>query len=245
MSTPVSRRGAAPLHAQVADYVREKVYAQEWGVSEPLPSEHELSELLGLSRGTVKKGIKQLVDEGLLVQQRGRGTFVARPVMARPTSGHLLSFAESMGEAGIAHTTRVVTQEVRRASRLCAESLGIDEGERYLYLERVRSVDDLPVMYIESHLNLRACPSLEESNFERESVFAAIERLSGQSPGSSEVAYSARVAGRRRGALLACDEHAPVLQMRQLVHLADGTPVEWGSVWLPANRCIIVSEATR
>lgn len=245
MTKPLAKRGGEPLHAQVADFVREKVYAREWGVDEPIPSEHELAQMLGLSRGTVKKGVRTLVDEGLLVQQPGRGTFVTRPVMARSASGHLLSFAEAMGEQGIAHVTRVVAQEVRHASELCAQRLSLVPGEAYLYLERVRSVGDRPVMYIESHLNLRVCPGLEQADFEQESVFAAMERASGQSIGRSRVAYRARVAGKRRGALLDCDEHAPILQMEQLVHLADGTPVEWGSVWMPANRCEIVGEASR
>lgn len=245
MSGRPSRQASEPLHAQVADYVREKVYARQWGVDEPIPSEHELASMLELSRGTVKKGIKTLVDEGLLVQHPGRGTFVTKPIMARPASGHLLSFAEAMGEQGIAHETQVVTRETCAASALCAEKLALEVGERYLYLERVRSVAGRPVMYIESHLNLRACPGLELADFTHESVFAAMERTSGLAIGRSRVAYRARVAGKRRGALLDCDEHAPILQMEQLVHLADDTPVEWGSVWLPANRCEIVGEASR
>ena len=245
MSPRLARQGAEPLHAQVADYVREKVYSRQWGVDEPIPSEHELAAMLGLSRGTVKKGVRTLVDEGLLVQQPGRGTFVTKPVMARSASGLLLSFAEAMGEQGIEHQTSVVTQEVRAASALCARRLQIAEGDEYLYLERVRSVSGRPVMYIESHLNLQSCPGLQEADFTRESVFVAVERTTGQSIGRSEVAYSARVAGTRRGSLLNCDEHAPVLQMEQLVHLADGTPFEWGSVWLPANRCVITGEASR
>lgn len=245
LSAQFDRRGAEPLHVQVSDYVREKIYSKEWGVAEPIPAEVDLAETLGLSRGTVHAGIRALVDEGLLVRQRGRGTFVARPVMARQASGHLMSFAESMGEAGIAHVTRVITQELREASALCARRLGIAVGETYLYLERVRSVADQPVMFIESSLNLVACPGLDAADFAHESVFAAMERTSGQAIGGSEVTYSARVAGKRRGVLLACDEHAPVLQMEQLVNLADGTPVEWGSVWLPANRCVIKGEASR
>ncbi len=241
----LTKTGGEPLHALVADYVRERIYSKEWGVDQPIPSEHELSQMLGLSRGTVKKGVRTLVDEGLLVQQRGRGTYVTKPVMARPASGHLLSFAETMGEQGISHQTAVVTHELRQAPALCARKLRIAVGETFLYLERVRTVAVQPVMYIESHLNLRVCPGLEEADFASESVFAAIERTSKQAIGRSEVTYSARVAGKRRGQLLACDEHAPVLQMEQLVHLADGTPVEWGSVWLPANRCVIKGEASR
>ena len=238
-------KAGPPKNAQVANFIREKVYAQEWGVDAPIPSEHELAELFGCSRGTVRRGIEQLEAEGLLVSQAGRGTYVRRPVMARPTSGHLLSFAEAMGEQGIAHVTHVVAHELRSASSLCARQLGIACGERYLYLERVRTVDGQPVMYVESHLNLTACPGLEEADFTSEAVFAAIERTSGRSMGGSEVTYSARVAGEHRGALLACDKLAPVLQMEQLVHLEDGIPVEWGSVWLPANRCVIKGEARR
>lgn len=233
------------LYAQVSDFVREKIYSKEWGVNEPIPSEHELMDMLGLSRGTVQKGIRQLVDEGLLVQQRGRGTFVTQPVMARPSSNRLLSFAESMNAQGIKFETRVVEERVEPANAACAEALNLMPTDDYLYLVRVRSVLGHPVMLIESHLNLQAIPGLRGVNFEREGLFAAVERLTGKEIGRSEMVYSARTAGKLRGGWLECDEHAPVLDLDQLVRLDDGTPFEWGSVWLPANRCVISSETRR
>ena len=233
------------LYAQVSDLVREKIYAREWGVGEPIPSEHELMDMLGLSRGTVQKGIQTLVDEGLLVKRRGRGTFVAQPLMARPSSTRLLSFAESMDEQDIPYQTQVIEQRVEPASRICARQLRIPHGSSTLYLARVRSVRNHPVMFIESHLNLAACPGLQDADFEVESVFAAVERTSGQQVGRSQMTSSACVAGKTRGMWLGCDEHAPVLNLDQLVLLGDDTPVEWGSVWLPANRCVLYSETTR
>lgn len=233
------------LYAQVSDFVREKIYSKEWGVNEPIPSEHELQDMLGLSRGTVQKGIRQLVDEGLLVQQRGRGTFVTQPVMARPSSNRLLSFAESMNAQGIEFVTRVVERRVEAANSACAENLDLEEGDDYLYLVRVRSVLGRPVMLIESHLNIKAIPGLVDVDYEHEGLFAAVERLSGREIGRSEMVYSARTAGKVRGGWLECDEHAPVLDEDQLVRLDDGTPFEWGSVWLPANRCVISSETRR
>jgi DNA-binding GntR family transcriptional regulator len=233
------------LYKQVTDYVREKIYSKEWGVDEPIPSEHDLKDMLHLSRGTVQKGIRQLVDEGLLVKQRGRGTFVTQPVMTRPSSNRLLSFGESMSAQGIEYETRVVEHRVEPASVICATNLGIQPGDEHLYLMRLRYVHDLPVMLIESHLSLSACPGLEGADLEHEVLFAAVERLSGRAVGRSEVSYSARAIGRMRGDWLQCDEHSPVLVMDQLVLLEDGTPIEWGSVWMPANRCIISSETRR
>ena len=225
--------------------VREKIYAKEWGVGRPIPSEHELMDMLGLSRGPVHKGIQTLVDEGLLTKQRGRGTFVTQPLMARPSSTRLLSFAESMDEQDIPYQTQVIEQRVEPASAMCSQKLGVGHGAKHLYLTRVRSVRGKPVMFIESHLNLVACLGLDEVDFTQESVFAAVERTSGRKVGDSEVTYSACVAGKARGLWLECDEHAPVLNMDQLVRLDDGTPFEWGSVWLPANRCILYSKTSR
>jgi DNA-binding GntR family transcriptional regulator len=236
---------ASLLYVQVSDYVREKIYSKEWGVDDRIPSEHELMAMLKLSRGTVQKGIRALVDEGLLVQQRGRGTFVTQPVMARPSSNSLLSFAESMSVQGIPFETRVVEKRVEPANKACAWNLDIERGSDYLYLSRVRTVFGEPVMFIESHLNMVACPGIEDIDFEHEGLFSAVERVSGKKVGKSEMVYSARTAGKKRGLWLRCDEHAPVLDLDQLVRLDDGTPFEWGSVWLPANRCVISSETSR
>ena len=233
------------LYVQVSDYVREKIYSKDWGVDEPIPSEHELMDMLHLSRGTVQKGIRQLVDEGLLVQQRGRGTFVVQPVMARPSSNRMLSFGESMSAQGIKYLTKVVKSEVRQAGPLCAENLQMDVGDDYLYLCRVRYVSHRAVMFIESHLNLSVCPGIEDANFEHEALFAAVERTSGHGIGRSEMVYTARTAGKVRGGYLEGDEHAPVLELDQLVRRDNGVPFEWGSIWLPANRCVISNETHR
>ena len=160
------KKDTSLLYVQVADYVREKIYSKEWGVDERIPSEHELMAMLHLSRGTVQKGIRSLVEEGLLVQQRGRGTFVIQPVMARPSGNKLHSFAESMNEQGIEYVTRVVEKRIDRANRVCAQNLGIAEGSTFLYLMRVRFVAEQPVMLIESRINLEPCPGLENVDFE-------------------------------------------------------------------------------
>lgn len=240
-----SKQDGELLHVQVADFVRDKIYSREWGVDEPIPSEHELMEMLGLSRGTIQKGIRALVDEGLLTQQRGRGTFVVKPVMARPSGNRLLSFGESMSAQSIVYETKVVAQRIERAGKLCASSLRISVGEPYLFLARVRYVKDLPVMLIESHLSLSAVPGLEEADFTKESLFAAVERCSGISIGHSEQVYCACAAGKARARWLECDDRAPVLNMEQLVTLENGIPFEWGTVWLPANRCVISTSTSR
>lgn len=67
-----------PLYMQVSEWVRGKIYKGELSKGDRIPSENQIMEILQVSRGTVKKGVTMLVNEGLLVQVQGKGTFVKK-----------------------------------------------------------------------------------------------------------------------------------------------------------------------
>lgn len=66
----------APLYEQVQKLIRSRILAGEWRSREPLPGEVSLSQEFGVSIGTVRKAMDQLMRENLVVRERGRGTFV-------------------------------------------------------------------------------------------------------------------------------------------------------------------------
>lgn len=67
------------LSQKVAEILRERIEKKHiYQFGEKLPNENELSEELGVSRTTLREAIRILVSEGVLVVQRGKGTFVAR-----------------------------------------------------------------------------------------------------------------------------------------------------------------------
>lgn len=74
-----------PKYAQMAADLRAMIEAGDLAPGAPLPSEPELAERYGLSRTSVRNGIRLLVGWGLVVVERGRGTFVrqARPRVRR------------------------------------------------------------------------------------------------------------------------------------------------------------------
>ena len=230
---------SAPLHVQASNYMREKIYNREWAVDEQIPTEHELMELFGMSRGTVKRAIKALVDEGLLVQIRGRGTFVTRPNITHPSGNALLSFAESLQAQGLAYTTEVLGQEVIPADSFLSEMLAIPVNSPVFFMRRVRYVEGEPVMYIENRMNLSVAPGLDDVDYVHEALFPNVERCSGKRIGYSRTRYAARLAGEQRGKILQVSEEAPVLHLEQQIFYSDNTPCEWGNVWLRANRYVV------
>src|SRR5512137_2463151 len=113
-----------PLYKDVKRQLMEALTRGEWKPGEAIPSERRLSERYGISIGTVRKAIDELVAENILIRQQGRGTFVASHNRDRllfyffPESGpkeypevRLLSFARA------------------RADRMAAEKLALEVGD--------------------------------------------------------------------------------------------------------------------
>jgi DNA-binding GntR family transcriptional regulator len=228
------------LHARIANSLRERIYNHEWKANEQIPTEMQLVEEYGASRGTIKKAISVLVTEGLLVQTPGRGTFVVEQSITHPTGGALLSFGESLRAQGIPYETKVLRQETGTADDYAASKLSIPVGSPVLYLNRVRYVKQEPTIYIESIINLAVCPKLKDLDFSgNKTLFGAVEQYSSQRIGYSHAQYAAMVAGEERGRILEVDPSSPVLHLTQLIFMANNVPFEWSSVWLRANRYVV------
>lgn len=61
----------------VQKYVRDLIASGKVKENEQLPTEQEIAERLGVSIGTVKLSLKDLVSEGLIYREQGKGTFVS------------------------------------------------------------------------------------------------------------------------------------------------------------------------
>lgn len=72
-------RPNAPKWRQIADLLKERIAAGVYPVDTPLPSEHELVQEFGVARGTARKVLAKLKEEGVAYAERGLGTFVAPP----------------------------------------------------------------------------------------------------------------------------------------------------------------------
>lgn len=228
-----------PIYLQLAEIMRDRIFSKRWTAGSKIPSEHEMMEVFGVARGTVRKALKSLVDEGLLVQVRGSGTYVAEPGISHPAGVRPLSFADSLREQGKEFETQVLEQSISPASVEVATELGIEEGVEAMFMRRVRTVDGEPIMCQESWLNLRECPGLLDIDYTKESLFNAVQQCSGRKIKNSHMRYSARTAGIEYGELLGCSESAALLLLEQNICLEDGVCIEWTYTWFKPGQSIV------
>jgi GntR family transcriptional regulator len=66
-----------PLYRQVKRELQNLVESGRYGPGDALPSEASIATSLGVSIGTLRKAVDELVHEHLLVRRQGKGTYVA------------------------------------------------------------------------------------------------------------------------------------------------------------------------
>jgi len=71
------RTDQRPLYARASEELRKLILGDSYTPGDRLPSEHELSARLGVSRPTLREALRQLEEEGAIVRRHGVGTFVA------------------------------------------------------------------------------------------------------------------------------------------------------------------------
>jgi len=78
---------AKPLYLQIYTALKQRIESGEWNYGAMLPSENELSEQYGISRGTVRQVLAKLEEDGLIRREQGKGTFIARTGASAPSKG--------------------------------------------------------------------------------------------------------------------------------------------------------------
>ena len=65
------------IYVQVADILRARIEPGQLLPDRPVPSESQLEQEFGITRGTARKAIAVLREQGLVVTVKGRGSHVS------------------------------------------------------------------------------------------------------------------------------------------------------------------------
>ena len=125
LKTRIDRRGPIPLYLQVIAALQE--YLDDGGVKpgDQLPGEAELCQLFDVSRTVIRQALKELEYKGLIVREKGKGTFVAEPKILEGLFQELTGFYEDMAARGHPPVSKVLRGAIEPASRKIAELLNL------------------------------------------------------------------------------------------------------------------------
>lgn len=220
------RGGRAPASAGHA-YLRLRQSIQqaiETGALEsgqPLPSERDLAAQLSLSRVTVRKAIAGLVDDGLLIQRHGAGTYVAERIIK--SFSKLTGFTDDLRARGLKPRVEFLDRSVGEVTPEEALALNLSPGARVVRLRRLRFAADKPLA-LEDTVVPHAI--LKDPKVVKLSLYAVLEKL-GCRPTRALQRLRAVALDAAQARLLALPPGSPALSIERRAFLEDGRAVEF------------------
>jgi len=225
MTTQLDKGSPVPLYFQLRNALADRISRGDWKPHEQLPTEDELAESYRVSKATVRQGLRDLVQAGLVRREQGRGTFVAdAKVQFGPR--HLTSFTEEMRDVGLPSASKVLEQCVAPADGNLAAKLKVAEGSDVYRLERLRLAGGEPMGLQTVHIPCSLAPGLFETNFSEASLYETLEARFGRTPDHAQQTHFAVAVDARQARLLEVDEGSPALGGERLTFLRGGQPLE-------------------
>lgn len=236
MEPNLNRNSPTPIFTQITSWMRKKIQSGEWQDDQQILSESDLSKKLGVSRGTVRKAIEVLISERLLVRIHGKGTFVKNKILLeqKPT-WRLAGFSRDLISRGIPYSTKVLRRDIVQPPEEVREKLNLAPTDKIFNMQRLRKINQQPVLLIENHIVYDFCKGVEEVDFEKNQLYVTLENKFDIKFDWAKRTYRSVVANREVANLLNLPKNAPLMYLEELYHDIHSTPVEYTRAWFDAQ----------
>jgi len=220
---PLTRHNMTPLYEQIADELRKEINRGSYEPSGLLPSEAELGTRFKVSRVTIRLAIGQLVEQGLVERQRGKGTF-AKGKRLQHGLNALRGFHDALVLQGLPTDMRLLTVEKRRLSKVLRAQMRTRQSSG-LFLQRLHSVGGTPIA-IASTLLPPDSLGLTRAQLAGQSSYAVIETLLGWRIERARLTIRSEPAGLAAESYLAMKSASSVIILERTSYLSDGRACE-------------------
>jgi GntR family transcriptional regulator len=231
-ATPVSiaiapDAAGMPLYRAVKRALLRGIEARAVAPGDALPNEAVLAAGFGVSVGTLRHAVDELVAEHILVRRQGRGTFVATHNSAR----FLFQFFHVERGDGLreAPTVELVSFERSRLDDEAAEALQRKPGEPSVHIENRLRLQGQAVVYDRLVVPGALFRGLTERRFRDRpgTIYQLYQSEFGISVAQAHERLRAVGADRAAARVLGVAVGLPVLQVRRVALSLTGQPVEW------------------
>ena len=157
--------------------LKQKIEKKVYDFQSLLPSENEMSEIYGCSRNTYRRAISMLTKDGYVQPVHGKGVIVL--YQPQHTTTFSIGGIESFHESAVRNHLNVRTEVMKFteivADERIASNSGFPVGAELYYIQRVRYLDDKPVI-LDINLFLKsAIPGLTRE-IAQKSIYEYIEK---------------------------------------------------------------------
>ncbi|AHH96746.1 GntR family transcriptional regulator [Kutzneria viridogrisea] len=213
------------LYRRVAEDIKAAIASGTYEAGARLPSESELAQRYGASRGTIRQAFAALRADGVISSRQG----ARRVVLGGPrvqSFAELLSFSRWARAIGEVPAGRVVTMELRAATEEERVHLELGEGARVYHLTRLRLLSGRPVMIERSAYREPVGAMVAGMELDTVSITERLQAL-GVIFADAEHLIDAVAATTQDARLLDIRPRTPLLRERRRTTDPSGVALEW------------------
>ena len=217
----------SPLYKQVIGLLTRSLELGEWKPGVALPSEAELAVRFGVSQGTVRKAVDELVSGNLLVRRQGKGTFVATHNDPDAFS-RFLCLAPNDGKSRPVSNVPLACWRAKTGADV-ARHLAIEPGALVLIVRRLLRIGDDPAAFDEIYLpgDLFSELTLDVLKSAESSLYQLFENRFGVRAIRADERLRAVTADKLSAEVLQVPESSPLLLAERVTFTYGEKPVEW------------------
>ena len=171
----IDRQSQQKLYVQVYSIIKDKIEKGDWPSATQIPTEDELCKAYDVSKATIRIALSELVRDGYLTRQQGKGTFVA---FAMPNFGMAMktSLTEDMCGKEVQARKEILVKGVKEPSEDIKTYLRINDSVFYVMCKRI--VEGNPAFLEESFFPLLIFPGIENEDICQSSFYQLAEKKS-------------------------------------------------------------------
>jgi GntR family transcriptional regulator len=222
----LKREAPTPLYLQLKNALVADIDAGQYRPHERLMSERELGEKFKVSRMTVRQALTEMIREGILYTQVGKGTYVSEAKIKQELQT-LTGFTQDMAARGAVASGQVLEACLLPATLTLAAIFAIPMNTDLVLLSRLRLSDGMPLAIEEAHILHRVCPDILKYDFSKESLYNVLATHYNTILVRAEQTMEASLATPKEAELLQVTPSSPVLRIERLSYNDQNMLVEY------------------
>jgi len=219
------RADPMPLYHRIYLALRERIQRSEFDPDVPMPSELELSRAYSVSRVTLRRTLERLEQEGLILRQRGRGTFARPPSQAGAVRADVSGLVENLIAMGLSTDVEVLEFGYAPLPLDIAVEMGEPPATMAQRAVRLRSLKGTPFSHATTWVREDIGRSFNAEDLARTPLLRLFEMAGVEIAGAAQ-RVTASAADYAVAGHLGVDVGTPLLAIRRVVKDSAGRAVE-------------------
>jgi DNA-binding GntR family transcriptional regulator len=230
----VDRNSFEPSYAQLVRILQEQIDEGVLRPGDKLPSESQLCTYHGVSHMTIRRAINILVEQGVIVAEQGRGTFVKPMQFWEATFS--LGQLQKLFTNEVGTRIKILEASIRQSNEKVALKMSMKKGQRILYIRRLISWQDRPIMYHREYLYYDPTRPIVESEMDVTSLKGVFEGKGNSFIQYGVLSIEATVLKNEEAQLLNARVATAAFNLEHLFYDFEDRPVSWGWFICPSDK---------